>query len=282
MRLLFHVPENGAVEVRAIAKRLSCHPNQARLLARAVEERCSFVHPVGQDVVVSLIPPFQNQGLRRLGEHELEKLDIARKVTEHVSDGDVVSLGGGATVLLLALVLARLGTRNPSVVTRYPAQYLLLLPTINRPSVIGGPIDKRIGTIRSSKGRIEFLEQTTTKSFLGAEGVSHENGACSGEVNRDLQEMAVLRTRGLAAFLADHSQFGHMPLPTCDAFQQLKARSLPFVAIADERYESERAARRVRDEMAKFPEGTVVVSPKLLRRRRLRADTADKDHHYEP
>lgn len=259
LRLFIHVLTHGYAELSELTKDLGCHMTSLRGDIRYLEEQGPFIHLLPPDVVVSLIPVFKTDVLLgRLQTNLEQKATVAKKALEYIDERDGLFLSGGGTNFLLALEIARAEKRGISaVIGNLYMQHFLR--GIDQLRVVKGRVSKGHAVIESEVSLEEMKEQGVTKAFLGVDALSWDGGAYCAIPNVDVQRDACFVARDLRVFLTDHGEVGKTGPTGCFvSFQELEEKGLPYLVICNKKVEDPELAKRVEEELAKFPEGRVV------------------------
>mgnify|MGYP001090945664 CR=1 FL=1 len=259
LRMLLYLLERGVVPMSELYREFDVGYAVLETDLSYLERCVPGLFRPDKHYVIALPPVISGSSIwDRLRQHTCQKLLVAELAMPFVEDGDVVFLGGGATVLFLAMEIAKAQIRNLTVLTNELHLLPVLLQRIRQVKIAGGRVNKRVPLVEYSPSCFAYQQEPINKAFLGVEGFSYEAGCVCSPVGADVQRHASLRALDLVAILADHSKVAKLPDTPFVSFKELEAKGRRYVVVTDGQYPDSKTRRRVEQELAQFPPGTVV------------------------
>lgn len=140
-----------------------------------------------------------------------EKKIIAKEARKHISEGDVIALGGGTTILELAKLLH--DAKDLIVITNsIPIAAILYSNKNIEVQVCGGTIREKTGVIVGSSS-IKFVKELyVAKTFVGADSISIEYGITTPNVFEAEIEKQLIQRGEIVYVLADNTKMDKITL----------------------------------------------------------------------
>lgn len=154
----------------------------------------------------SLILPGQSFFYSRLKKHHTEKRHIAESAAALVQEGDVIALDIGTTCLELAKQLKN--RRNITILTNSIPILLELMNSDLEVYSLGGQLRGSQLSLYGSIALHSLEDFVISKAFIGAGGITLENGLTN--YHRDSAELctAIIRRAERTILLVDNNKFG--------------------------------------------------------------------------
>ncbi|WP_369017970.1 DeoR/GlpR family DNA-binding transcription regulator [Thermatribacter velox] len=214
-KILNLVFKKRALKVKDIADLLGISESTVRRAVGRLEQSERVVLNRG---FVSLHPNFVSRELtfyEKLSQNIEAKRRIGKKAAELINDGESVLLETGTTVLQIVPHLKT--KRDVTVITNClkVATEVASLPNL-RLVLIGGEMRKEstafVGHLAEETLRKVFSETFISKVFLGADGISPEEGVTTHNIQEAIIDRMMIELARETVLVADHSKFGKVGL----------------------------------------------------------------------
>lgn len=149
----------------------------------------------------------------RMGQHQEQKLRIARAAAAMIRDGDTVILDSGTTTAALAQVIHGLSLNAVTVVTNAinVAAELTDAPHV-RVLVLGGVLQPLSHSLVGADAEAALTRVRADLCFLGAEGIDAEFGISTSDPAEAQLNMRMMEASARTVALADASKLGRRSL----------------------------------------------------------------------
>lgn len=151
-----------------------------------------------------------------------EKKRLAKVAASFVRDGDVIYLDSGTTIAAMLPHLADLSSLTIVTVSIHVLSFCLNHPNIQCID-LGGPLNHSTASLMPDEKTAERLHQfNVSKAFMGATGISIENGVTNQLGELPLKKKAVEHSN-IRYLLVDSSKFDHVALLTFASLTEFHA-----------------------------------------------------------
>lgn len=147
----------------------------------------------------------------RLGLHVVERGAIARAALERFGQAEAMVLGGGATMLIFARLLARTRQRLTVITPSYPIAVELAANPMITVMLLPGIFDAQEGLVYGPESIRAIQRYRAQVTLVGASGLD-EDGISEAMLNAGELYSAMLEHTSHGVILADHSKFGKRAL----------------------------------------------------------------------
>jgi DeoR family transcriptional regulator, fructose operon transcriptional repressor len=148
------------------------------------------------------------------------KRRIAREARKLISDGDIVMLGGGTTVLELARILHDAGSLI-AITDSVPAAAELYSDKKIEVQLCGGTIRETTGVVVGPFPEKFIEEMHAQKTFIGADSLSLENGLTTPNYYEAQVERQLMKHGKTVYVLADHTKMRRVSLARQATLQEI-------------------------------------------------------------
>lgn len=146
-------------------------------------------------------PTMENRMVDRLA----QKIAIGKKCCEFIHDGDCIFIDSGSTTYQIAKHLS--GKRNLTIITNSIPVVNELMPSDFEIIVIGGKVRHTERSIVSFDYLFNFSGLNIRKSFIGASGITIENGISDFNMQEAVTRKTIVERSDTVFVVADSSKF---------------------------------------------------------------------------
>jgi DeoR family fructose operon transcriptional repressor len=215
-RLLELLSARGWADVSQLADELRVSAATVRRDLQFLEGHGHIKRTHGGAVLPHVSTAFEPVLVEKSGQNRKEKEAVAREAAKLVSNGEVVVLDSGSTILALAQELKR--KRDLTVITN---DLKIALELCDAPGfnviVLGGKVRPSLYSVTGPSVEEALGRFNANHSFLGADGINLDAGLTNASLEEAPIKTLMIRCGQRATLLADHSKFGKASLvKVCD------------------------------------------------------------------
>lgn len=218
-RILEFVDRNGFISVEQVCSMFDISSSSARTQLNSMSKRGLIERSRGGASSLSAPgnnnagpdSPAASSGVRSkeisCRKNYAEKISICKAVKELISEGDIIGIFGGSTTYLLSTFLHEFNRLTVVTNSVWIADELSNYPHINV-RMCGGTLNHEKGTLNGHEAEDFFLKTRFDKAIVGADKLSLDYGAVSGDSFISHLEHIVLMQAKETIIMCDHDKIG--------------------------------------------------------------------------
>ncbi|MGG0655851.1 DeoR/GlpR family DNA-binding transcription regulator [Rummeliibacillus pycnus] len=224
---------DGKVKVADLAKHFRISEESIRRDLTMLEEKGSLKKVYGGAIATifqSGEPPFE----QRTTVNQAEKIKIGKKAAELISDGDVIAIDVGTTMLEFAHFIQN--RKNLTILTNSIPVATVLTESLNQNQftgeilMLGGNIDPKQQSVSGHLAEQMLNQFNIDKAFISAGGVSILNGVSNYHLNESFVSRIMVEVSKQIILLADNSKLG------VDTFSKICPLEKVDMIVCDQTY----------------------------------------------